>query len=112
MIGQSQAGKTKTANNILGEEIFKSNVKTSGCIAARRDVNGYDVMIADTPGFFIKIGRSNESLIKDLKDPESNLSAKSRVFVLVMRMDREELTDEEKEVITIIQDQFDDKIAE
>ena len=110
MIGQSWAGKTKAANNILGEEIFDSGTETRGCLAARRKVNGKDVMIADTPGFFGKT-RSNDSLISDLKDSVSNLSAKSRVFVLVMRMDRHELTVEEKEIITIIQDQFHDKIA-
>ncbi|XP_072043037.1 GTPase IMAP family member 8-like [Amphiura filiformis] len=110
MIGQSWAGKSKTANNILGEEIFESGQETRGCIAARRHVNGNDITVVDTPGFFSKT-QSNETIIDELKDPVNNLSAQSRVFVLVMRMDRVELTDKEKKLITIIQDQFHDKIA-
>ena len=111
MIGQSQAGKTTAANNILGEEIFESGIKTRGCAAARRKVNGTGVIIADTPGFFSKI-QSNDSVMSELKDPVNNLSAEYRVFVLVMRMDRQELSDEEKKIITIIQNQFKDKIAQ
>ena len=109
MIGQSAAGKTTAANSIFGEEILVSGIKTRGCLAARRKVNDNDVIIADIPGFFSKL-QSNDSLINELKDPVSNLSAEKRVFVLVMRMDQE-LADEEKEIISIIQNQFHDKIA-
>ena len=110
MIGKSEGGKTTAANNILGEEILYSGINTRGCLAARRKVNDNDVIIADTPGFFNKL-QSNDSLIKELKDPVSNMSAEKRVFVLVMRMDRQELADEEKEIISILQNQFHDKIA-
>ena len=110
MIGQSQAGKTKAANNILGEDIFVSGIKTPDIVAARRKVNGIDVMIADTPGFFNTL-KSNDSSISELKNSVNNLSAESRVFVLVMRMDCQVLTDKEKEIITIMQNQFCDEIA-
>ena len=121
MIGQSKAGKTKAANSILGGDIFDFSKETSGCVSAKRKVNdGRSVIVTDTTGFFNKPRESRDSLINDLKDTVHNLSAKSRIFVLVIRMDRQKFTDDgdhfklenaEKEIIDVIEKQFQDKIA-
>ena len=99
------------ANNILGEEVFMSGSETLGCTTARRTVNGKGVMVVDTPGLYSRV-MDNDAILAELKDPAIALTAPSRVFALVMRMDRQELSDEEKNLITILQDQFQDKIAE
>ena len=100
------------ANSIIGEEVFMSGGETLGCSVARRTIDGQGVLVVDTPDLFRKI-KEDESVLRELKDPSNTLMKPSTTFVVTMRMDRKQLSDEEEKMLNILQDPnepFHDKI--
>ena len=91
-----------------------SGGETLGCTVARRTIDGQGVLVVDTPDLFQKI-KEDESVLRELKDPSNALMRSSTTFVVTMRMDRKHLSEEEKEMLNILQNPhapFHDKIDE
>uniref|UniRef100_A0A674IJ86 AIG1-type G domain-containing protein n=1 Tax=Terrapene triunguis TaxID=2587831 RepID=A0A674IJ86_9SAUR len=56
LVGKTGAGKSATGNTIFGEKLFESKISaqsvTVKCNKKRRDWNGRDIAVIDTPGLF------------------------------------------------------------
>ncbi|XP_067235343.1 GTPase IMAP family member 8-like [Chanodichthys erythropterus] len=102
LLGVSGAGKSPTANAILGQEAFKES-RTRESERQRGRVEDRNISIIDTPGFF-STHLTDEELKKqmmkslDLSDPGPH------VFLLVINL--ENFIEEQRNVVEQIQDNF------
>ncbi|XP_075307008.1 GTPase IMAP family member 7-like [Odontesthes bonariensis] len=104
LYGKTVVGKSSLAETIFGEEVFKINHTvnpgTSECQRETREINGRNITLIDTPGFFDN--RRNEEGLK----PETAkcITECPHAFLILLKV--EKFTEHEKEVVSKIKQSF------
>ncbi|XP_075307682.1 GTPase IMAP family member 8-like isoform X1 [Odontesthes bonariensis] len=104
LLGKTGVGKSSLAETILGEKVFEINDTaisgTSKCQSATREVNGRNITLIDTPGFF-----DNRKNIEDLKPETAKcITECPHAFLILLKV--EKFTEHEKEVVSKIKQTF------
>ncbi|KAL7375113.1 hypothetical protein ABVT39_012112 [Epinephelus coioides] len=111
ILGKTGAGKSSLANTILGEKPFKvddtSNSGTTACQAETRSVNGRNITLVDTPGFF-DTEKSEEELKREIVRCIIECAPGPHAFLIVLKV--EKFTEHEKAVINKIRQYFSEEV--
>ncbi|XP_072232288.1 GTPase IMAP family member 7-like [Leuresthes tenuis] len=107
LLGKTGAGKSSFAEAIFGEEVFEmddsANSGTSECQSATREVNGRNITVIDTPGFFDNI-RNEEDLKAEIAKCITECSPGPHAFLILLKV--EKFTKHEKEIVSEIKETF------
>ncbi|XP_041820792.1 uncharacterized protein LOC121626379 [Chelmon rostratus] len=100
LLGKTGAGKSNLANTLLGETLFSTNHSpnsgTRGCQAKPKSVNGRNITLIDTPGFFDS-GRAEEDVKKEIVRCITECAPGPHAFLIVLKV--EKFTEQEQAVI-------------
>ncbi|XP_078020755.1 GTPase IMAP family member 7-like isoform X2 [Epinephelus lanceolatus] len=111
ILGKTGAGKSSLANTILGEKPFEvddtSNSGTRECRAETRSVNGRNITLIDTPGFF-NTERSEEELNHEIVRCITECAPGPHAFLIVLKVDK--FTKQEQDVINKIHQYFSEEV--
>uniref|UniRef100_A0A672LV22 AIG1-type G domain-containing protein n=1 Tax=Sinocyclocheilus grahami TaxID=75366 RepID=A0A672LV22_SINGR len=113
LLGVSGAGKSPTANAILGQDAFKEKLSTESvtkiCQQHQQTVDGRNISVIDTPGLF-DTSISEEQLKTEIEKCVEMSVPGPHAFLLVLRLDVR-FTDEEKNTVKWIQENFGEEAA-
>ncbi|XP_054456933.1 GTPase IMAP family member 7-like [Anoplopoma fimbria] len=111
ILGKTGSGKSSLANTIFGDELFKightANSETSKCGAITKSVNGRNITLIDTPGFF-DTDRSEEELKSGIVRCITECAPGPHVFLIVLKVER--FTEQEQAVIAKINQYFSEEV--
>ncbi|KAL7375446.1 hypothetical protein ABVT39_017511 [Epinephelus coioides] len=111
ILGKTGAGKSSLANTILGEKPFKvddtANSGTTACQVETRSVNGKNITLVDTPGFF-DTDRPEEELKREILRCITECVPGPHAFLIVLKV--EKFTEHEKAVINKIRQYFSEEV--
>ncbi|XP_073331427.1 GTPase IMAP family member 7-like [Pagrus major] len=107
ILGKTGAGKSSLANTIFGEELFEPddtlNSGTEKCQSETRSLNGRNINLIDTPGFF-DTEKSEEALKEEIVRCITECAPGPHAFLIVLKV--EKFTKHEQEIINQIQQYF------
>ncbi|XP_018543381.1 GTPase IMAP family member 7-like [Lates calcarifer] len=113
ILGKTGAGKSSLANTIFGEELFtinhSLNSETRECQAQTKCVNGRNITLIDTPGFF-DTDRPEEELKAEIVKCIIECAPGPHAFLIVFKL--EKFTQQEKDVIEKIRQYFSEEAFE
>ncbi|XP_049923738.1 GTPase IMAP family member 7-like [Epinephelus moara] len=111
ILGKTGAGKSSLANTIFGEELFKTshnlNSETRKCQAETRSVNGRNITLIDTPGFFDTDG-DDDKLKPEIVRCITECAPGPHAFLIVLTWGR--YTKQEQDVIIKINEYFSEEV--
>ncbi|KAL7374478.1 hypothetical protein ABVT39_001455 [Epinephelus coioides] len=111
ILGKTGAGKSSLANTIFGEKPFKvddtANSGTTVCQAETRSVNGRNITLVDTPGFF-DTDRPEEELKREIVRCITECAPGPHAFLIVLKV--EKFTEQEQDVINKIHQYFSEEV--
>ncbi|RVE55596.1 hypothetical protein OJAV_G00234760 [Oryzias javanicus] len=107
MLGKSGVGKSSLGNTILGSDVLTvrkfTKSQPSFCEARNGSINGRNVAVVDTPGFFCPES-SEEELKQEILRSTTECAPGPHTFLLVFKI--EKFTEQEEEIITKIEEYF------
>ncbi|XP_056299249.1 GTPase IMAP family member 7-like [Pseudoliparis swirei] len=113
ILGKTGVGKSSLANTIFGEGLFEVgdtvNSETRTCQAETKPVNGGNITLIDTPGFF-DTHRSEEEMKSAILRCVTEFAPGPHVFLIVLRVER--FTPQEQDVIAKMHQYFSDEFLQ
>uniref|UniRef100_A0A8C2ZJP1 AIG1-type G domain-containing protein n=1 Tax=Cyclopterus lumpus TaxID=8103 RepID=A0A8C2ZJP1_CYCLU len=113
VLGKTGVGKSSLANTIFGEQRFKIghtvNSETRKCQAETKSVNGGNITLIDTPGFF-DTNRSEEELKSEIVRCITEFAPGPHAFLIVLKVER--FTEQEQAVVTKIDQYFSEEVLQ
>ncbi|XP_072232289.1 GTPase IMAP family member 8-like [Leuresthes tenuis] len=107
LVGKTGAGKSSFTEAIFGEKVFEmddsANSETSKCQSATREVNGRNITVIDTPGFFDNV-RNEEDLEAEILKCITECSSGPHAFLILLKV--EKFMEHEKHLISKIKETF------
>ncbi|XP_026208314.1 GTPase IMAP family member 7-like [Anabas testudineus] len=111
LLGKTGAGKSSVANTIFGEEVFKINhtfnSETQTCQTKTGSVNGKEITLIDTPGFFDS-SNAEEEIKREIVRCITECAPGPHAFLIMFKV--EKFTEQEKAVVTKICEYFSEDV--
>uniref|UniRef100_UPI003AAF9CFB GTPase IMAP family member 4-like n=1 Tax=Centroberyx gerrardi TaxID=166262 RepID=UPI003AAF9CFB len=111
LLGKSGAGKSSSGNNMLGRDVFESNMKlqrvTLHCEKAVGFIDKNPIAVIDTPGLFQTV-RKKEEIVQDILKSVKLQEPGPHVFVVVVPLGR--MTQEDQDTNAVIETKFGPKV--
>ncbi|XP_068443978.1 GTPase IMAP family member 7-like isoform X2 [Clinocottus analis] len=111
ILGKTGVGKSSLANTIFGEKRFNVghtvNSDTKKCQSVTKSINGRDVTLIDSPGFF-DTDRSEKELKCEILRCIIDFAPGPHAFLILLKVER--YTEHEQSVITKINQYFSEEV--
>ncbi|XP_034412934.1 GTPase IMAP family member 7-like [Cyclopterus lumpus] len=113
ILGKTGVGKSSLANTIFGGQGFTIghtvNSETQKCQAVTKSVNGGNITLIDSPGFF-DTDRSEEELKSEIVRCITEFAPGPHAFLIVLKVER--FTEQEQAVVAKIDQYFSEEVLQ